>query len=91
LLGSYRRRISPNTLIARGIHTLSPKALVNRSAKLVFPLPGAPYRNSPRPELIAWPTWLRTCSLTTRSAKARRRSASRGFCRVTDCASTLAV
>ncbi len=56
--GSNSRMISPSTPIARGIQMYSPNALVIRSAMLVLPLPGAPNRNKPRPELIAGPSRL---------------------------------
>ena len=54
--GSNSRMISPSTPIDRGIQIVWPKAFVIRSAMLVLPLPGAPNRNMPRPELIAGPS-----------------------------------
>ena len=54
-LGSNNRMISPSTPSERGIQINWPNDLVTRSAILVLPLPGKPYRNMPRPELMAGP------------------------------------
>ena len=72
--------ISPSTPIARGIQISWPKAGVTRSAMLVLPLPGAPKRNSPRPELIAGPRRSSICRLSSRSAKAPLRDRSAVGC-----------
>ncbi len=47
-----------------------PKASVTRSAMLVLPLPGAPNRNSPRPELMAGPSRRSIFWLISRSSNA---------------------
>ena len=54
-----------------------PKALVTRSAMLVLPLPGAPNRNRPRPELIAGPSRAIIFGLISKSSKARCKSLGR--------------
>ena len=69
---------------------LHPNADVTRSAILVLPLPGAPYRKSPRPELTAGPSRLSILLFKSRSSNARWRSSGVGCCRVSDWASTLA-
>ena len=50
--------ISPVTVIVRGIQMLWLTDRMIRSAMLVLPLPGWPYRNRPRPAYTAWPIWL---------------------------------
>ena len=84
------RMISPQALIARGIHIHVPYARVTRSAMLVLPLPGGPCKNKPMPAVIARPTRRNISSPIVRSAKALRRSSGlgRNFCN--DCAVTLA-
>ena len=53
---------------------------VIRSAMLVLPLPGSPYRNMPRPELIAGPSFSNIDSLMIKSANASRSSSSVACC-----------
>ena len=85
------RIISPSTPIARGIQMSWPKARVTRSAMLVLPLPGAPKRNSPRPELIAGPRRSSIFRLSSRSENAASKRSALGCCPVRVCAATLVV
>ena len=57
---------------------------------LVLPLPGGPYRNSPRPSLMAWPNWLSSVAFKRSSRNVARSLFTSSVLCCSDCSATAA-